>query len=160
MDNQIMMYKIKMQIINHIFFIHWGNEMPVVMASRQHVPGFSSSQFARLAARLCGMAQWRGRWASDTSGTMASPWRTEVGLDLDHSDYAFEHVSHSHVRLELKDVVLTSALWRFLVGPILPLTVQEGQVDQVSREGEWGCLVTFRNTIFAYNCVYMIIYDK
>lgn len=57
-----------------------------------------------------------------------------VGLDLDHSDYAFEHVSHSHVRFELKDVVLTSALWRFLVGPILPLTVQEGQVDQVKVE--------------------------
>ena len=30
----------------------------------------------------------------------------------------------------LQDVALTSALWRFLVGPILPLTVQEGQVDQ------------------------------
>ena len=57
-------------------------------------------------------------------------WLIEVGLDLDHSDYEFEHVSHSHVRFELKDVVLTSAVWRFLVGPILPLTVSEGQVDQ------------------------------
>ena len=97
---------------------------------------------------------------------------TEVGLDLDHSDYAFEHVSHSHVRFELKDVVLTSALWRFLVGPILPLTVQEGQVDQVSREGrEWGCLVTFCNKIciihiyihihmciYIYICIDMYIY--
>lgn len=57
-----------------------------------------------------------------------------VGLDLDNSDYAFEHVGHNHVRFELKDVALTSALWRFLVGPILPLTVQEGQVDQVKVE--------------------------
>ena len=86
---------------------------------------------------------------------------TEVGLDLDHSDYAFEHVSHSHVRFELKDVVLTSALWRFLVGPILPLTVQEGQVDQVSREGrEWGCLVTFCNKIcIIYIYIYTYIHN-
>lgn len=26
-----------------------------------------------------------------------------MGLDLDNSDVAFEHVSHSHVRFELKD---------------------------------------------------------
>ncbi|CAJ1329961.1 unnamed protein product [Effrenium voratum] len=57
-----------------------------------------------------------------------------VGLDLDNSDYIFEHVSHNHVRFELKDVALTSAVWRFLVGPILPLTVQEGRVDQVKAE--------------------------
>ncbi len=27
----------------------------------------------------------------------------KVGLDLDNSDYAFEHVGHNHVRFELKD---------------------------------------------------------
>ena len=30
----------------------------------------------------------------------------KVGLDLDNSDYAFEHVGHNHVRFELKDQIL------------------------------------------------------
>ena len=32
----------------------------------------------------------------------------QVGLDLDNSDYAFEHVGHNHVRFELKDQILGS----------------------------------------------------
>ena len=30
----------------------------------------------------------------------------KVGLDLDNSDYAFEHVGHNHVRFELKDLAM------------------------------------------------------
>ena len=37
--------------------------------------------------------------------------------------------------------MLTSALWRFLVGPILPLTVQDGTVEEVGTAGGWIFLV-------------------
>ncbi|CAE7349735.1 RSPH1 [Symbiodinium sp. CCMP2592] len=57
-----------------------------------------------------------------------------VGVDLENSAYQVEELSHNHLRFELQDVALTTAVWRFLVGPILPLTVESGRVDQVRVE--------------------------
>ena len=33
----------------------------------------------------------------------------------------------------VEEVVLSSALWRFLVGPILPLTVKDGTLQQAEK---------------------------